>query len=189
MEINDYLWETLYLMKALHDHGKGKSLLDSYANVVMDPDFYGEVIWNSIGYVFEDTRQYYQEEKDLEVWVFFDPIIQEFYSLCARYERERHVKLEDNPYRKDMCRSLECGLAYNGYDYFYQVYDDHREKCRIVLLLGCEFQAHYEVVPGLLDICEAYHMQVRRLKEELGLVSRQDACESEQESEEWKEAA
>ena len=42
MDINDYLWETLYIMKALFDHGKGQSLLDSYANVVTltFPDLY-----------------------------------------------------------------------------------------------------------------------------------------------------
>ena len=189
MDINDYLWETLYIMKALYDHGKGQNLLDSYANVVMDPDYYGDVIWDSIGYVFADTRHYYQEEKDLEVWVFFDPMIQEFYSLCARYEQERHVKQEENPYRKDMRRSLEYGLAYNDYDYSYQVYDDYKKKCRIVLLLGCEFQCHYEVVPGLLDICEAYGIQTQKLKEELGLIPRQDAGEPIPEAEEWKEAA
>ena len=187
MYIDDYLWEGLYMMKALFDHGKGKEMLDSYANIEMDSDYIGDIVWQSIGYVFADTRQYFNEETEQEIWVFFDPVFQEFYSLCARYEQERHVEQKDNPFRRDMWRSLDCGLSFGSYDYDDRIYDNPNRKCRIVLMLGCEFACHYQVVPGLLDIYEAFVIQIQKLKEELGLAQANDAAAVE--AEEWKKAA
>ena len=187
MEIDDYLWETLYIMKALHDHGTGGELLAAYKDETMDADDYCNLAMDAIGHIFERTFLYYNEEKELEVWVFFDPIFQEFYSLCAQYERERHVMPENNPFRQDMEKSLEYDLYFNSYDYGYHIYDDAGKKCRIVLMLGCEFQGYYEIVPGLLDIDEACRIQTQKLREELGLIPRrEDATPA---AEERKEAA
>lgn len=78
-ELDYYMWETLYVLKELYDHGKGKALLDSYAPCEIDGDYCYEVARAAIGDVFEDTRDYYDEEQEIEINVFFDPIITEFF--------------------------------------------------------------------------------------------------------------
>lgn len=193
MDVDEYIWETLYIMKALFDHEKGQDLLESYAHLEIDPDYIGDIVWQSMGYIFSDTRQYYNEDSAQESWVFFDPIINEFYSLCQRYEQEKTVEPKDNLFRRDLRRSLECCFSFRDYNYDYYVYDSPNDTYRIVLVLGCEFLGHYEAVSGLLDLNEAYHLQVIRLKEELGIIPKhipeETADETADEAAEWKEAA
>lgn len=171
MEIDTCIWEALYVIKALYDHGKHEDMLKWFGGRELNSDDYYEIASDAITCVFADTKVYYNEDKEIEVFVFFDPVITEFYRLLERYERERGIREEDDLFRREMNRSLESGLCYNSFDYGHRLYD-HPEKphgCRLVLLLGCEFYVHYEVAPGLLDIYEAYCQQVQRLKEELGL--------------------
>ena len=175
IEVPEYIWEALYVMKALFDHGRGEKLLAEYRSVVVHSDEYDiclEILSEAVACVFADTRRYYNEDKELEVWVFFDPVFQEFYSLCEQYEQQRFVPPKDNPFRMDLDRSIEYGLSYCSYDYGYHIYDNPAKPngCRIVLMLGCEFGDWYSISPGLLDIREAYHIQVKKLKEELGLL-------------------
>ena len=194
-ELDEYLWETLYIVKSLYDHEKSRELLDAIKSDPLDSDDFYRLATETMGYVFADTREYYNEDQELEIWVFFDPMFQEFYSLCDRYERECSLPPEKNQYRLDMQHTLQYSLTFGNYDYGYRIYDDPNKKCRIVLLLGCEFMCHYEVVPGLLDIAEAYQIQIGRLKEALGLCEKSDSGEKQdgkdidREQEEWKEAA
>ena len=188
MEIDGCLWEVLYAFKALYDHGKHQKLLDEYRDREMCGDDYYDFVVASISHVFADTREYYNEENEVDSYVFFDPLITKFYRLCERYEKERGVSAEDNPFRKDMRSSLESGFYFDSFAYDYRIYNNPEKPggCRLVLLLCCEFCCHYEIVPGLLDIYEAYQNQLRRLKEELGLIPKSVSLEA---APELKEAA
>ncbi len=188
MEIESCLLEGLYVLKALYDHGKHQETLEEYRNQEMCGDDYFEIALTAISRVFEKTREYYNEEADLNVYVFFDPVITEFYSLCARYEKERGIDEKDNPIRTAMENALASCLYFDSYAYDYRIYGNPEKPggCRLVLLLCCEFYCYFEVVPGLLDAYEAYRNNVRRLKEELGLIPKSVSLEA---MSELKEAA
>ena len=179
MEIDTWLWEALYVIKALHDHGKHEEILKSYREQTLSGEDFYEITLDAISSVFEDTRVYYNEDKEIEVFVFFDPVITEFYRLAEQYERERGIREEDDLFRQEMKRSLVTGLYFNDFDYGYHLYDhpDKPHGCRLVLLFGCDFRAQYEVAPGLLDIYEAYCQHTQRLKKELGVIPAQAAEE------------
>ena len=196
-EVDDLIWGSLYVMKALFDHGQGGDLLAQYGGTVIDTEYFDDcfdIMMNAIPCIFADTRQYYDEEKEQEVWAFFDPVFQEFYSLCGRYERERRISAEDDPFRRDLNHALEYSLRFSSFDYNFKIYTDPTKPhgCRIVLMLGCDFGSLYEVAPSLLDICEAYHIQIKKLKEELGILPKEESIVSSSETSETndqKEAA
>lgn len=169
--MSDYLWETLYILKGLYDHEKGGDFLKYYAGLEIDGDYFYEMAMEAIGYVFEDTRLYYDEEKEIEVNVFFDPIITEFFRLCGQYEAENGIEPENNRFRQSLHRAIDIGFRFSSYSYNYHVYTDTSKKngCRIVLLFDCEFINHYEAVVGLLEVYDAFVEQILRLKEELGM--------------------
>ena len=170
-ELCYYLWETLYVLKSLYDHGKGQNLLDYYASHNIDSDDFYEVAMEAIGHIFEDTRVYYNGEQEIETNVFFDPVITEFFLLCDQYETERGILPESSQFRQGLYRAIESAFCFNSFSYTYTVYTDTSKKngCRIVLLFYCEFCNHYEAVDGLLDVYDAFVEQTRRLKEEMGL--------------------
>lgn len=190
-ELSDYLWEALYILKSLYDHGKGEAILHYYAAHNIDGDDWYEMAMEAVGYIFLDTRGYYNEEKEIEVNVFFDPMITEFFRLCEQYETEDGIPPENNQYRQDLYRAIESGFCFNSYSYSYRVYTDTSRKngCRIVLLLYCEFYNHYEVVNGLLDVYDAFEFQTQRLKEELGIVRKGEILTLPEKSSAEKEAA
>lgn len=170
-ELDYYLWETLYILKELYDHGKGKAILDDYAPYEITGDYCYEVAREAIEHTFEDTRNYYNEEEDLEINVFFDPIITEFFQLCEQYEAETGIPPETNRFRNAITHAIESGFCFDGYSYGYHVYNDTSRKngCRIVLLFYCEFCSYYEVPGGLLDVYDAFEYQTSLLKAELGM--------------------
>lgn len=170
-ELSYYLWETLYIMKGLYDHDKGKNILDYYAALKLDGDDFYELAMEAIGCVFEDTRCYYDEENQMEVNVFFDQIITEFFRLCEQYEAENGIPPEANRFRRSLDSAIRSGFHFGSYSYGYHVYNDTSRKngCRIVLLFDCEFCNHYEAVGGLLDVYDAFVYQTSCLKDELGM--------------------
>ena len=170
----EYLWETLYVLKALFDHGKAGSMIRMYENREIDGDDLYEMAMEGIGCVFADTRCYYNEEEELDVFVFFDPIITEFFRLCEVFEAKNGIPPENDSFRQEVYRTINYSFSFNSYSYSYHLYTEPARKngCRIVLLLYCEFCAHYEAVEGLLDIYDTIVEQTVRLKEVLGMVGK-----------------
>ncbi len=69
VEINEWLWETLYTLKKLYDHGK-TSLLEQYAEHVLDGDDVGEIAIQAVYEIFAETRDYWDDGNELETYVF-----------------------------------------------------------------------------------------------------------------------
>lgn len=170
-ELNDYVWEAIYILKELYDHGKGQELIEIYKDEKLSEDDFYQMAMEAIGYVFADSRFYYNEDKEIDVNVFFDPVITEFFQLCKQYEEAKGIAEEGNRFRQELYKSLQSDFYFNDYSYDYHIYDDPAKKdgCRIVLLLYPEFNTHYETVGGLLDAYDTFVYQAKRLKEEMGL--------------------
>ena len=169
--LTDYLWEALYVLKELYNHGKGETLFESYRGKAIDSDDFYELAMEAIGHVFADTRTYYNEEKEIETNVFYDPVITDFYRLCEQFETEHGLSSKDNPYRQSMDRAISSAMSFNSYSYNYEIHETTKKErgCHLVLMFDCEFCVHYEAVGGLLNVYDAYEYETKRLKRALGL--------------------
>lgn len=176
VEINDWLWEGLYTMKKLYDHGRADGLMEEYRNCVLDGDYIGDIAMSALEHTFADTRMYwYTKREEVDVYVCFDPIIDEFYSLCRKYEEKNAVPPGGNPHRSAMDRAIRSGFYFNDYSYTYRVYDGTPKKgrARLVLILYPDFCSLYEVSGGMLEIYDAYCDHVKTMKKEFGIVEEQ----------------
>ncbi len=169
IEIDDYAWESLYILKDLYDHNDKSPVLDMYKDTKIDGDYMYEIALNSMGTIFEDTRNYYDEEKEYDVYVFFDPIITDYWRLCVEYERRTGTPKEESSYRKEMLGAINSALSFPDYSYGTYSYEDtsRRNGCRLVLVLGPEFCCHYMVPGALCEAYDAFDYHTQRLRKAL----------------------
>lgn len=170
IEINSWLWEGIYTLKQLYDHGKTEGTLKDFKSHTLDSDDAGEIAMCAINDVFATTRDHWRERDEIETYVFFDPVLDEFFRLCRAYEQENHMAPEDDPFREDMYRAIRSGLLFDDYSYDYIVYDGSQRdgKCKLILKVYPEFCHSYEVAGGLLEVYDAFCDQTKRLRKELG---------------------
>lgn len=169
MELYDEFFAMLRFAKRLCDCGMTEDVKNWFGSCKLDGDCYWEIAYETIGWAFEDTRHYYNENDEVETWLFIDPVIDRFCKLCQEYETRRAIREEDNPYRKDMEQILHEGLTFSGYSYGYDWRlspNDRGRKC-LLLFTGCEFYNHDEVFEGLMEIKYGFEATSERLKEEL----------------------
>jgi hypothetical protein len=169
VEISEYLWECLYVMKQVYDHDPKAHLLQFYGNNVIDGDDIYEVSMNALNQFFVDTRYYFNEEKEIETHVFFDPIITECWKLCDEYEAQNNLQPKDDEFRRGLESSLESALYVPDYSYDGRWYADTKRRggCRLVLLCGCEFYGHCYLPAALSEAYDAFIHYRKRLKEAL----------------------
>lgn len=169
IEIDDYAWESLFVLKDIYDHNDKSPVLGMYKDTEIDGDYLYEITLNSIGTIFEDTRNYYDEEKEFDVYVFFDPIITDYWRLCDEYEIRTGTPKEKNTYREEMFRAINNALSFPEYSYGIYSYEDtsRRNGCRLVLVLGLEFYCHYMVPSALCEAYDAFEYHTQRLKKAL----------------------
>lgn len=169
VELNTWLWESLYTVKQMYDHDCADGILERFGDDEIDGDMVNEIAFDGIDEVFVDTRHYYNCIEEIETLIFFDPIITSFYQMCVEYERKKEIPVGENPYRADMGRAINSCFSFSDYSYSYGIYDDpkgHR-GCKLVLFLYPEFCSHYAVPSGLLDIRDAFVSGAERLRQEL----------------------
>ena len=166
VEITEWLWETIYTLKKLYDHGKGDGLLLEYSENQLDDEDMCDISMRAIFEVFEETRDYWDRQTDEDIYVFFDPVFDEFYRLCAAYEEKTGIARDQNPHRIEIERAIRVGLRFNDYSYNYYVFDGSQRdgSCKIVLKTSPDFCTYYEVAGGLLEVYDAYVSHIKRLK-------------------------
>ena len=169
MDIDTYLWETLYIVKQFHDHDKEKIILSEYGDCVLCGDYMYEMALDGISSAFSDTRCYYCEDEEAEVFVFFDPALDTFYQTCRIYEISEGIAPEENRHRSEVERAINSALSFNDYNYVVYLYDDlnRRGRCRIVLKLYCEFYCHYEVPGGLFEVLDVLKEHTKRMEQKM----------------------
>lgn len=169
-EINEFLWGGLYALKQVYDHNPDAPVLAMYRDDAMDGDYVYEICINALDQFFADTRNYCDEEKGLDVHVFFDPLIEKTWILCEKYERQKTIAPKDNALRQELLKGLYNALYVGDYSYDARVYSDtgRRGGCRIVLLLYEEFCGHH-LLPGILaEVYTIFEECAGRLADVLG---------------------
>ena len=176
VEISDWLWETLYTLKLLYDHGKIEGVHAEYSNHVLDGDDDTDIAMNAIYEVFAETKEHWNEEYEQDIYVFFDPIFDEFQRLCAIYEKEKAIPAKQNPHREEICNAIRSGMLFYDYSYEYMYYDGTQKdgKAKLILKLYPEFCHMYEIVGGLLEVYDAFESHVKAIKDELNMKEPED---------------
>lgn len=169
IEVSDWLWETLAVLKDVYDFNPEASVLQSYRDNVLDGEDVFEVSLNSLGEFFEDTRCYYNDKKELDITVIFDPIITAFWKLCDEYEAYKDIDPKENKHREEMDKALDSAFYIPDYSFDAIWYSDtkHKNGCRIVLIMYCEFYTHYMVPGALAEAHAAFEYHTKRLQKEL----------------------
>ncbi len=174
VELYDEFFAMLRFAKNLYDSGMEEQLKEWSGGYPLDGDIYWELAYEAIGWAFRNTALYYNEDREIETWLFTDPIIDRFCKLCQEYEQRRGISEDENPYRKDMEQIMHEGLCFNSYSYNYDwklSSKDHGHK-RLLLFTSCEFYSHDEIFEGLMEIKNGFEVMVKRLKEELSKETR-----------------
>ena len=174
VELYDEFFAMLRFTKSLSDCGMMEKVKDWFGSYKLDGDSYWELAYETIGFVFEDTRHYFNDNDEIETWMFTDPVIDRFCQLCQEYEARRGISEEGNPYRRDMTQILHDNLSFNSYGYGYDWRlspSDRGRKC-LLLFTGCEFYGHDEVPTGLLEIKDGFKTMVTCLETKLSKETR-----------------
>ena len=167
VELEPYVIDSLKVAKQIYDMGRSEAFLKECGSLLLDDDFYS-VSWFGMCAVFEKTDVYYHAAHELEVLVFYDPVISDFYRLCELYELRRGISSEENTYRKRMEESVCRDLYLSAYDYDARLYPGRRGRgSRLVMLLGEEFCGHCELPSALFDVYCTVENQICILKQEL----------------------
>lgn len=154
VELDSSFFAMLRLAKNLHDSALRDKICNSFRTLTLDEDFYYELAYEAIDIIFEKFFPAYNEDRDMEVYVFFDPIIDKFCRLCWQYEQRRHLTEDKNPYRQRIEAVIRSGFCLNGYDYDFswKLSANDRGRRRLLFFYGPEFCSLEELPEGLLEI-------------------------------------
>lgn len=168
IELEPYVFEALYLMKEMYDHGKGDEMLNACGHLDADGEAIWEVTWTAIESVFDSTRQYYDGNDENEILSIRDPAFSRFFILCEQYEEKRGIAREDNPYWKQLSRAINYSFSFDSWDFDVEVVPGRGgRKSGIILKMGCEFCSHVDVPMALMEIKVALIDANNRLHVEL----------------------
>lgn len=190
IELYDEFFSMLRFAKRLCESNMADRLKNWFGFCPLDGDCYWELAYETISWVFQSTCHYYNEESEIETWLFMDPVIDHFCQVCQEYEGRKNIAGEDNPYQKKMEQIIHEAFCFNYYSYGYdwRLSDKKRGRRCLLLFTGCEFYSHDAIFDGLMEIRDGFetitaHMEAELAKETwiipLSLVT----------AAQWKEAA
>lgn len=168
-EIHWLAMQAISIVKVFVDRGCGDVILEQCGNDTIDEDAFFEISSDALSQIFSYTKHDYNDDGQFDVWVFSDPILDEFVKLSTIYENRRHITEDENPFRKDMVSIIHRSFSWNQYTYDYTWYlrNYERGRNRIVLFCSYEFNVDYDVFEGLFDVYDGFHKTVDLLKAEL----------------------
>lgn len=174
VELYSEFFAILRFTKRLYECGMAEQMKEWFGSCELDADNYWELAYEATSWIFRDTRRYYNNEDEIETWMFTDSIIDRFCQLCQEYEKRRGISEEDDLYRRDMVQIMHEGLTFGSYSYGYDwrlSSEDRGRKC-LLIFTGCEFYSQDEVPEGLLEIKDGFERMIARLEKELSKETR-----------------
>lgn len=169
LELYNEFFAMLRFAKNICDCGMEEQLKDWFGYCPLDGDMYWELAYETIGWVFRDTRHYYNDRNEVETWLFMDPVIDRVCQLCQEYEARKRISEEANPFRRDMKRTVHEAFCFDSYSYGYdwRLSSSGHGRKRLLLFTGCEFYSHDEIFEGLMEIEYGFEKNIKKLESEL----------------------
>ncbi len=167
MELEQYFFDNLCVAKQLWDAGVGGSFFDHCGSFPADTEDYYELVYCGVASVYKETYNYYNDEKEIETLVCFDPLMDEFFHLCMEYERCRGVSREDNPFRSRGQQEVYDSFGFMDYSCNWWLCDEQHGRPRLVILFDCNFCGHHVLPGAVADSRSELEHQIILLKEAL----------------------
>lgn len=174
IELCDEFFSMLRFAKNLCEYDMADQLKNWFGSCPLDADYYWELAYETIGWVFQSTCHYYNEESEIETWLFMDPVIDHFCQVCQKYEERKNIAQEDNPYQKKMEQIIHEAFSFNSYSYGYdwRLSDKERGRRGLLLFTGCEFCNHDAIFYGLMEIKDGFDAIIAHMEAELAKETR-----------------
>ncbi len=147
MELEPYFFDNLYLAKQLWDTDAGSSFFDHCGLFPADTEDYYELFYCGVADVYKETFNYYNDEKEVETLVLFDPLIDEFFRLCREYERRKGISRDSNSLRSRGQQEIHDSFGFMDYCCDWWLRDEQHGRPRLVILFDCNFCGHH-MLPG-----------------------------------------
>lgn len=164
-----WFFHNLHMAKGLAECGYLDPLLRTCGDCSVDEEASYELAWSGIYCVFPGLCQYFNEDIEAEIMVFFDPLIDEFARLCKLYEEREGISFGTSPLRDAAESAIYCSFELYGYayDYDFRFYHKEHGRARMVLLMGNEFCSFEDVPTALANVRNELEEQVGKLRAEL----------------------
>ena len=173
-ELNHTFFSILRLAKIFFDSDVPDKAKNDIGIWELDEDSCYALGLEASEWIFQNTAHYYNERKDVDTWLFTDPIIDRFCRLCQEYERDKGITEEENPYRSIIEQTIHESFHFDSYSYGYDwrlSLAERGRKC-ILLFTGEEFYSHEAVPEGLLEIRYALLSLNQKMEAELNQETR-----------------
>lgn len=157
-ELNHTFFSVLRLAKVFFDSDVPDKAKKDLGTWELDEDNCYVLGLEASEWIFQNTAYYYNEAKEIDTWLFADPIIDRFCQLCQEYERANGITEEENPYRRYIEQTIHESFHFDSYSYAYSwrlSLSERGRKC-VLLFTGEEFYSHESVPEGLIEIREAF---------------------------------
>ncbi len=160
-----------------------EKLLYDYSGETLGSNIGTDYIWDTyfeaMGSIFKVSDADYIDEYDEYIWVYHDPIINEYYELCHKYGKMHHIRYKNNPYVIKAIRKIQCIMnSIASYSYGWCLYDV-QDKIKsefikrfgstpcLVIEINCDFYQPVEAVQSLTEVATFFKEGVEELKTEL----------------------
>ena len=134
-ELNHTFFSVLRLAKIFFDSDVPDKAKNDIGIWELDEDSCYALGLEASEWIFQNTAHYYNERKDVDTWLFSDPIIDRFCRLCQEYERDKGITEEKKPYRSTIEQTIRENFRFDSYSYGYQ------ERCDYLIQSGSQSPA------------------------------------------------
>lgn len=167
MILEPYFFDNLCVAKQLWDAGAGNRFFDHCGSFPVDTEDYYELFYYGVASVYKETCNYYNEEKEIETLVLFDPLMDEFFRLCREYEQRKGISREDNPYRRQGQTEVHDSFGFVDYCCDWWLCDEQHGRPRLVILFDCNFCGHHALPGAIADSRSELESQIIGLRNAL----------------------
>lgn len=112
IECFEEIFNVVYIAKRLYDIDKYELAEKNFFDV-LEYDTYFEGMYSLIMELFEYCECNYFESRNVEVYIFSDPVIVDFYILAGEYGRYNGIPDSENPYIEDSYEQVRRRLNFS----------------------------------------------------------------------------
>lgn len=176
--IEPYFFDNLRTAKRLWDENMAGKFLETSGDLPVDSEDYYEIAWDGMSSVFNDVRNYYNENEEecITVHVCFDPLIDRFYELCRAYEKLMSLTPEENFLRERGEKAVCDGFGFWDYSCGWVLYNEKHGRPRLVILFDENFCGLHILPLALAGARRELEDQVSQLEELLKKTRKSKKC-------------